>query len=333
MILKQLKQNGAEVSALTGIIVILLATSLFLPQTSRLIEHPENGTYLFKILYDNFCNEQNRISAQIISLTLSVLEAFLIIIMNLKQELTRAKGTFFLFVFFLVNLSFIPHNTLLPEQVANVFIILGFTKILSSHGVDKAMFECFDMGFYFALAALFCEEAIFMLIIGFIALMVYRPYIFNEYAVYIIGFITPVFFYLSIYYITEGSLQPIIENYKDLLVNKKDYSLPYIYFYYAAISFIMIVAASIFILGEYPKYNLLSTRTYKMFFILFLLAVTLSICPYFSFQAIRLASMPLTMLYVTVFYNFNNRRTTFSEIIFSIFFIAYISIHVLCYVI
>lgn len=320
MILKQLKQNGIEAVIITFLIVAAMSVSMFYPATVQHIEIPGNGTLLFNSLYEKFFGGVSHLT-QIAALLMMATEAVLIAVMNLNYELTRAKGTFLILIFSMVSLSYIPLNTLLPEQIANIFITLGIIKVLSSHSVDKAEFMFFDAGLFFGLAALFCVPATFMLIIGIIALIIYRPYRFNEFAVYLIGFFTPLLFYVSGYYYFESTMQPVWDCYKAAFqihgATYGDLSEPEIISF--GLYFVMIASASVFILQEYPKYNLFASRTYKMFFIIFVLTLLIAVSRQFSLQVMRLSVMPLTMLYVTVFHNFSSKRTLFAEIFFTVF--------------
>lgn len=328
MILKQLKQNGIEGLIISFLIIGLMAVSMFYPATMQHIEMPKNGTLLFNSLYEKFFGGISPVT-QIISLLLLGVEIMLVALMNMNYELTRAKSTFFILILSVVSLSYIPLNTLLPEQIANIFITLGIIKVLSSHSVDNAEFMFFDAGLFFGLAALFCVPAAFLLIIGIIALVIYRPYRFSEFAVYLIGFCTPILFYVSGYYYFEGTMQPVWDGYKEAFLTPvyRDLEQPEII--NLGLYLVMIATASVFILQEYPKYNLFASRTYRMFFIFFVLTLLLTASPYFPAQTMRLAVMPLTMLYVTVFNNFPSRRSLFAEIFFTIFIAVYLGVQAL----
>ncbi|MCR4559871.1 MAG: hypothetical protein K5685_07310 [Bacteroidales bacterium] len=328
MILKQLKQNGIEGLIISFLIIGLMIVSMFYPAAMQHIEMPQNGTLLFNSLYEKFFGGISSLT-QIVSLFLMAIEITLVVLMNLNNELTRAKSTVFILILSMVSLSYIPHNTLLPEQVANIFITLGIIKVLSSHSVDNAEFMFFDAGLFFGIAALFCIPAAFLLIIGIIALIIYRPYRFSEFAVYLIGFCTPVLFYVSGYYYFESTMEPIWDSYKEAFQAPFYRGLEKPQIISFGLYFVMIASASVFLLQEYPKYNLFASRTYKMFFIFFVLTLLLAASPYFSVQVIRLAVTPLTMLYVTVFNNFPARRTLFAEIFFAMFIVVYMGVQAL----
>ncbi|MBQ3657268.1 MAG: hypothetical protein II956_10565 [Bacteroidales bacterium] len=323
MILKQLKQNGIESVIISFLIIAVMIVSMFYPKTVQYIGTPENGTLLFNTLYEK-CFDGITPLTQIISLLLIAFEIILVAVMNLNHELTRAKSTFFILILSVVSLSYIPLNTLLPEQIANIFITLGFIKVLSSHSVEKAEFMFFDAGLFFGLAALFCIPAAFILIIGIVALLVYRPYRFNEFAVHLIGFFTPILFYLSGYYYFEGTIQPVLDCTLESLQKTSYKSLTNNEMISFGMYLVMIVTASVLILQEYPKYNLFASRTYRMFFIFFILVLILTVSPYFNLQIMRLSVMPLTMLYVTVFYKLSSKPTLFAEIVFTIFIAIYV---------
>ena len=329
MILKEVKQNGMEILAVTFVLIALMSVSMFLPLTARFISVPANGTPLFNTIYNLLFGGNVSIGTQVISLFFLFVEVFLVVVMNNKFELTRAKSTIFVLIYMVLALSYIPISTFLPEQIANIFVILGFYKILSSHGKDDATFHFFDGGFFFGLAALFCLPATVLLIIGLLAYVIFRPYPFREFAVYIIGFLTPMFFYVSLYYIFEDTLQPLADYY----VQKFSVGLNFKVTHNELICFgthlLLVLIASVIISQEYPKYNLFESRTYRLFFILFLLILIITLTPFFGIQTFKMLLMPVTMLYVTVF--FNMKQGLFSEIFFAIFILSNIGMQILWY--
>lgn len=332
MILNKLKHNGIDVSIITSVLFVLAAVSMFLPKTAELVSAPENGTQFFNAIYEKICGGSLSVQTQVISLLLFLAEVMLIVLMNFNHKLLEAKSIFFLLVFTLVGFSYVPFNTLLPEQVANIFITLGFIRLLYSHGVDKAEYMVFDTGLFFGTAALFCIPAACMLIIGLIAMFVFRPYKLSEFSAYLTGFITPVLFGFSGYYISESTLQPVLDCYIKVFASPRPYIVTEEKIVFFALYFIMVGIASVFLLQEYPKYNLFSARTYKMFFVLFITVSVLAVSPYFPLQTLRMTVMPLTMLYVTVFYGLSFKRSAYPEIIFMVFFVIYAGINVLWYV-
>lgn len=329
MILKQIKQNGVDVLVTILIVAALISVPMFLGTTARYIQMPANGTPLFNTIFAWLSHGGISVSTQIISILLVFGEALLVGLLNARFELSRAKAPFFVLVYVIISLSYIPFDTLLPEQVANVFIIWGLIKVLSSHGVDKAEFQFFDAGLLFGMASLVCTSANIMLIIGLIALTIYRPYKFSEFAVYVIGFAAPHIFYLSLYFIAEGSLDTLELFYVQKLAAGLQYQVSVNEMITFVPKILLILMASVLILQEYPKYNLFESRTYRMFFFMFLLTVVLTATPYINIQAFRIAALPVTMLFVTVFYELKHK--IFSEIYFTLFLIVYIGCQYLWY--
>lgn len=328
MLLKQVKHNGIEVMIITSVIFIGMAVSMFLAPASGHIAAQQDGTPLFNSIYQALFGATAGISAKITSLVLLLVESFMIILVNSKFEFTRAKPAMFMLVYFPIALSIIPNNTLLPEQVANIFIALGLIKVFSTHGKENAVFQCFDAGLFFGLSMLFCYPAAIMLLVGLVALAIFRPFRGNEFIVYLLGILTPILFYVAIYYLVEGEVHILWDDVTKRIGETIPKSSPTTML--AVIAHIVItVLASVMIIGEYPKFNLVSSQSYRVMFIMFICITVLCHTPYFGIQPLRMATLPLSMMYVTVFHD--SRHSLWMDTLFYMFLLAYIGTQVLWY--
>lgn len=328
MILKQVKQNGVEVMAIITILLAGMAISMFAGATSQYIAAPQDGTPLFNTIYQHLFGGHISIASQITSIILLLIETFMIIFLNSNFEFTRAKPSMFMIVYIPAALSLIPCNTLLPEQIANIFIALGLIKMFSCHGMDNATFPVFDSGLLFGIATLFCLPAAAMLAVGIVAMIIFRPLKGNELMVFLLGFATPILFYTAIYYLAEGNISELA----DYISGRFSTAMPHAgrTTTLATLAHIAIIAlASVMIIGEYPKFNLVSSQSYKVMFIMYISMVILCQTPYFGVQILRMGTIPLAMMYVTVFQDL--KRTAWLESLFYLFLIVYMGVHALWY--
>ena len=329
MILKQAKQNGIDVIIIIMVILAITLPSMFLAQTRQYILPPENGTPLFNTIYNFLFEDGISVWTQLLSLLLLTAELSVLVLLNSDFELTRAKPTLFAVVFLLSALSYIPCNTLLPEQIANIAIALGLIKLFACHSMDNARYTFFDAGLFFGIAVLFCSPAVIMLPVGLIMIAIFRPINGSELLIFILGFFTPVFFYTAGYYLAEGTLQPLQDYALQVIDTTREHTIDDNSIICLIVDAVQLLIASILILGEYPKYNLFHNRAYKVLLIMFLANCSIYFFPYFSLQAMRMTALPITILFVTVFYE--SRQSLWLEIFFGLFVLANLSLHILWY--
>jgi hypothetical protein len=329
MILKQAKQNGIDIIIAIAIILGLLVPSMFLSGIRGYIIPPENGMPLFNTIYEHLFDGGINGWTQVASLLLIFVEISLLVLLNSDFELTRAKPTMFALVFLLSTLTYIPCNTLLPEQVANIFITLGLIKIFACHSMDNATHTFFDAGLFFGIGFLFCAPAAVMLAVGLIAILVFRPIKGNELAIHILGFMTPVLFYIAIYYLIEGTLEPIKDFVETKISDTRLHTITYNSVICLAADAVQLIIASALIYNDYAKYNLFHSRAYRLLLIMFVMICCSYFVPMFSLQAMRMTALPITILFVTVFYN--SRPSLMLDIFFAVFVLGNMALQLLWY--
>lgn len=87
-----------------------------------------------------------------------------------------------------------------PIIFANLFIVLVLNALLKMYRSTVSYVGAFEAGMYISLASLFYFPAIMMLPFGFIALGILRPFVWREWIINIVGFITPYLYVFVFYY-------------------------------------------------------------------------------------------------------------------------------------
>ena len=246
--------------------------------------------------------------------------------LNSRYELTRAKGAFFFVISAAAGMCYIPYNVLLPEQFAAVFVMLGLFPILNSNGKDVAVYDLFDAGLCFGIAVLFCFNAVITLLFGIAAFAIFRPYRTNEILMMILGIITPVLFYFAIYFLVNDDLMPVLENIAE------EFSIRHLFnpgdndmlFLGNAIAWLVITGVG---MGSmYTTFNVFEARVYRFMFVIFLITAVAAVSPFFSIETLRIALFPVVFMLVKFFYGL--KRGFWSELIFAIFIVACVGLHV-----
>ena len=329
MILKQAKQNGIDIIIAIAIILGLIVPSMFLSNIRPYIIPPENGMPLFNTIYENLFGGQITAWTQVSALLLIFVEISLLVMLNSDFELTRAKPTLFTLGFLVLSLTYIPCNTLLPEQIANIFITIGLIKIFACHSMDNATHTFFDAGLFFGIGFLFCAPAVIMLVVGLIAIIMFRPLKGNELIMFVLGFFTPAFFYITIYYLTEGTLDPLKDFIQAKINDSRLHTITYNSVICLAADAVQLVIASALIFGDYSKYNLFHSRAYRLLLIMFVAICCSYFVPMFSLQTMRMTTLPVTILFVTVFYD--SKPSLMLDVFFVIFVLGNMALQLLWY--
>jgi len=116
------------------------------------------------------------------------------------------------FVYF-VFMSWSPFTlTLHPVLIANLFLILVFSYLLRVYGQQDAFRLVFKAGFLSAIASFFYFPAIFIIVLIFISLIIFRILKWREWIISIIGLIVP-YIYLTVYYFLFDKLEIMFGNY------------------------------------------------------------------------------------------------------------------------
>ncbi|MFN8300376.1 MAG: hypothetical protein U0T75_14845 [Chitinophagales bacterium] len=105
---------------------------------------------------------------------------------------------------YLLVASWLPQQLFLtPAGISLTFIILLTSRIFSLIRNEKAYGDIFDVGFLAALAALFYFPAIVFILFGYIGLSTVRSFVYREWIIVLLGFVSPLFLTFTYYYFTD----------------------------------------------------------------------------------------------------------------------------------
>ncbi len=326
MILKSLKDNSLMGIALAVLVFAGLACSAVMPYGGWMWIVPQSGSLIFDDIRNFLGSWGTPVVLGICFVLLNIVEVMVMTSLNARFELTRAKGAFFFIMTALAGMCYIPYNVLLPEQFAAVFVMLGLFPILNSNGKDVAVYDLFDAGLCFGIAVLFCFNAVITLLFGIAAFAIFRPYRTNEILMMILGIITPVLFYFAIYFLVNDDLMPVLENIAE------EFSIRHLFnpgdndmlFLGSAIAWLVITGVG---MGSmYTTFNVFEARVYRFMFVIFLITAVAAVSPFFSIETLRIALFPVVFMLVKFFYGL--KRGFWSELIFAIFIVACVGLHV-----
>lgn len=118
---------------------------------------------------------------------------------------------------FLPALSFLVFTSFLPVLhifsvlfIANMLLFVAFAKTLELPNSAHPQRLCFDIGLYVSLASLFYFPSILLFFLFLALLLFFRPFKLQENIAYLLGIVTPIYFLLSILYLSDSKAVPFL---------------------------------------------------------------------------------------------------------------------------
>lgn len=176
---------------------------------------------------------------------------------------------------FLPSLMYVTGSSLLvhflvltPALICNFLVIWMLDKFFSIHRMESAQATMFDLGMIAAIGSLVYLPFVAMFPLLWIALLIFRPFVWREWVVGIIGFATVYFFIACAYYLSDAYTQlhdfkvPLSIEFKLLKIN--------IYDYLVFIPIVLILFLSVISLQQklYRSYVHIRKSYFVLFFVL-----------------------------------------------------------------
>lgn len=185
------KQKAPGTIAILFISGLLLKLPLF---TGPALQTAPSDGPLFRLL-GNSLRGAPPASAGLLAFAL-LLAAALTINSLLNQYRMMSRQTFLPALSFLLITSLVPEWSRLSAPLcALLLLLLAFGQILRLYAAPKAGARIFNIGLLTGLAAFFFTPALLFGVIALLGLMVLRPFRAQELLLYLLGVLTPTYFY------------------------------------------------------------------------------------------------------------------------------------------
>jgi len=268
---------------------------------------------LIKLLSNN-----NEYVLSILSITLIIIETFLIIniINNSKivREETFISGYIYLLIMFALPNNLIPH----PVIFANLFLLLSLREIFILWDIKNNYSNLFNTGIYVSISSLFYLPSAITLIFVYLSLIVYTTYKWREWVIPLMGFLLPYLYVFLYYYFINDirSIENIFSSFKftpHLFLPENKYQIIYYIF------IVIITLIGIFSLLNHISEGIIKIRKYKSIILMLSLTVILIIILYgWQNYKINYFSIPLTFL-LTHYLLLKKKKKYMEEIILFLF--------------
>jgi len=212
---------------------------------------------------------------------------------------------------------FTPFLVLSPPLICNFLVIWILFKLISFYKSKDARSTAFDLGMIIALGTLIYLPFIFLFLVIWIGLVIFKPFDWREWVTGIIGFIT-VFFFLAVYYYLNNSLG-LFANIWLPLAARFPQIIDINYYNYLVLIPVVLILALCFIKLQQNFYKsyIQVRKSFQLLFVIFLIAV-LSFYVKAAFQLTHflLCAVPASVFFA--YYFFNAKRKWFYEVLFGI---------------
>ena len=306
--------------------ILWLAILLFALRFGYLVNAPDNLPFAFAEPYArllltpnsaSFTVYNNIILAGIVVFAQALLLNYLISHYNLLGKPT------FLPALMYITLSglFTPFLVLSPPLICNFLVIWLLFKSFSFYKGEDAKSIAFDLGMITAVGSIIYLPFIFLFLIIWIGLIIFRPFNWREMVAAIIGYIT-IFFFLAVYYYLNDSLGQFYNLWTTLATQFTNGSHINYYNYLVLVPVILILALCFFQLQKnFFKSYVQVRKSFQLLFILFLVAGL----SFFVEAAFRLNHFLLCAVPASVFFSYYflyAKRRWFYEILFALLLIS-----------
>ncbi|MCE3229220.1 MAG: beta-carotene 15,15-monooxygenase [Bacteroidetes bacterium] len=120
-----------------------------------------------------------------------------------KQEVVEKQNYFPVFIYLAVSIASITPTQLTPQAFTNVFVLFATYKLLDTYREESALNQIFEAAFWLCVSAFITISSIISFPLFFITLLILRPFYWREWAVAILGFLSPIILYESIAYLSD----------------------------------------------------------------------------------------------------------------------------------
>ncbi|MGE0567544.1 MAG: DUF6427 family protein [Bacteroidia bacterium] len=164
-----------------------------------------DGGFIYPNLYFNYLSSQldSPVLIMLINQILLALGMVLVGYIVSNEEITEKQNYLPVIIYFFIGSAGIYRNQISIFLLNNLFILFAILKFLSTYRKDSALSELFIACFWLSISFYFNSGNIFIIPFIFIAMVIYRPFIWKEYLICMLGLIIPIYMYEMLAYTFE----------------------------------------------------------------------------------------------------------------------------------
>ncbi len=128
---------------------------------------------------------------------------FFMSLITSNQEISDKQNYYPVFLYLLICIAAVSPTQITPQIFTNVFVLLSLYMLLDIYRKDKVLKSLFESAFWLSCSALITISSILSFPLFFTILIILRPFYWKEWAMALLGFLTPVFLYESLAYLFD----------------------------------------------------------------------------------------------------------------------------------
>ncbi|MCC6372155.1 MAG: hypothetical protein IT236_14220 [Bacteroidia bacterium] len=146
---------------------------------------------------------QSKILVTLLNYLFIGLGVFLISLIAVNQEVVEKQNYFPVFLYLLLSAACVHPSNLTPQILTNIFILFSVYKLLDSYRKDDVLKNIFDAALWLCVSFYFSASSIIFFPFFFIVLFILRPFYWREWVIALLGFVTPVYIYECMAYLSN----------------------------------------------------------------------------------------------------------------------------------
>ena len=240
----------------------------------------------------------NAVGGSILALSLVVIQGFLLIRLNTRFILINNR-TYLPALFFIVTTACIPEiQRMNPVIFSGFFMLLAIERMLESYHRHQLAYEVFNASLFVSVGALFYPFMSLMMLSIWISLSILRSFNWREWAFTIVGFLTPLFFAFSYFYLVYSQPWKVFESFRDAIFTQIPMHKPSLgSIIFIIFSLILLLISSRHMLRAYQSMKILPRKTFNIFLWIFLNVVMIYLLfPSAGSELIFLGAIPVSFL-------------------------------------
>ena len=314
--LQVFKRN--DISAYTALLFIaLLCKMKYLLHPSLMITDTDAfDTFFFHINAWRTFLVNNPLFYTFLSITVQFIFALYVNHVLNVQKMHAQKNHFATLSFILVTSFFPQFNVLGSAFMANMFLFIAFSYVLKLSSTPQPRKWCFNVGLMLSIAVMFYFPVILFLPLFMLFFWIFRPFALQENVACILGFLTPVYLMLAVFYL-QGRLPQAFASLNNHIQYPSKILQPIPVFIFIGIC-ILLMLISVFVSNQNAFKNAILTRkkwrivnVYLFFALIIALLSTQFPSSYFI--------LALTPFSILLSQSFQNRKEKWN--IFTFFFL------------
>ena len=250
---------------------------------------------------------------------------FALLVLDLNSKYIFIQERTFMPVLFLGLLVGFPDSGLVLTPVAlfSLFFVFALNRIFSSYRKDYALSNFFEAAFIIGFGSFFWLPGLIFIAVVFVGLAVFRQFSWREWAVSIIGFLTP-FVFFELYQLFFNNRSWVLV---DAILTAFRSTGPYVgtlsrinLIFIVYVGFLVFLG-SIKIIQHYDSFKIRSRKIFIVFFWTFICAL-LGFCLLrgITYEIIFLGAAPASFL-LTYFFSIDRNPSRFQSLLFVLFIV------------